>query len=60
MNTFYLLLKMIIFLYLKIIFLLFYGLSKKEAVILNLASFPHSKNETIEKKISYFNYKWKI
>jgi dTDP-4-dehydrorhamnose 3,5-epimerase len=41
-------------------FFAFYGLSKKEAVILNLASFPHSKNETIEKKISYFNYKWKI
>lgn len=38
-------------------FFAFYGLSIKEAVILNLAFFPHYKNKTIEKKINFFNYK---
>ena len=41
-------------------FFAFQGLSKTPAVLLNLASLPHNKNETIEKKINNFKYKWKI
>ena len=41
-------------------FFAFQGLSKNPAILLNLASLPHDKNETLEKKISYFSYKWKV
>lgn len=38
----------------------FCGLSKKQSTLLNFASVPHNKNESIEKELNFFNYKWKI
>ena len=40
-------------------FFSFYGLSKTQSVLLNLSSIKHDTNETVEKNLDYFEYKWK-
>ena len=37
----------------------FKGLSDKDSIIINLASIPHSKNESVSYKLREFNYNWK-